>query len=105
MSASRPWTAEEEALLGTKSDRALARKFGRPVEAVEARRRLKGVFQVKKWRPADEKILGARPDDQVAMLLGRSTMNVAWRRRKLGIPCFYIHRPWAPEQLELLGRK
>ena len=42
----RRWTAEEDSLLGTKSDRALARKFGRTVKAVKNRRRLKGVFLV-----------------------------------------------------------
>ena len=71
MSASGPWTEDEEALLGARSDRTLARKFGRTVEAVKARRRLKGIFLMKDWRPADDKILGTRPDNQVAMLLGR----------------------------------
>ena len=104
-SSRRPWTAEEDSLLGTKSDRALARKFGRTVKAVKTRRRLKGVSLVKEWRPEDDKILGTRPDRQVALLLGRLIENVAWRRRKLGIPCFYEHRPWTPDQLELLGRK
>ena len=68
----RRWTAEEDSLLGTKSDRALARRFGRTVKAVKARRQLKGVFLMKEWRPEDDKILGTRPDRQVAMLLGRS---------------------------------
>jgi len=101
----RRWTAEEDSLLGTKSDRALARKFGRTVKAVKNRRRLKGVFLVKEWRPEDDKILGTRLDRQAALLLGRLIENVAWRRRKLGIPCCYENRPWKPEELELLGRK
>ena len=67
----RPWTAEEDALLGTRSDRALARNLGRTVKAVQNRRQLKGVRLMKKWRPEDDKILGTRPDRQVAMLLGR----------------------------------
>ena len=82
----RPWTTEEDSLLGIRSDRALARKLGRTVKAVKNRRRLKKVFLVKEWRPEDDKILGTRPDRQVALLLGRLIENVAWRRRKLGIP-------------------
>jgi len=101
----RPWTAEEDSLLGTKSDHALARKLGRTVKAVKNRRRLKGVFLVKEWRPEDDKILGTRPDRQVALLLGRLIENVAWRRRKLGIPCCYENLRWTPEQLELVGQK
>ncbi|MDE3099090.1 MAG: hypothetical protein KGJ88_06420 [Verrucomicrobiota bacterium] len=35
LSKNRPWTADEERLLGTKPDRALARKLGRTVTAVD----------------------------------------------------------------------
>ena len=101
----RRWTAAEDAFLGTKSDRALARKFGRTVKAIKARRQAKGVFLVKEWKPEDNKILGTRPDLQAAMLLGRSAASIAWRRRKLGIPYFYKFRRWTLEQLELLGQK
>jgi len=80
----RPWTAEEDSLLGTKSDRALARKLGRTVKAVKTRRRLKGVFLVKEWRPEDDKILGTRPDRQVALLLGRLIEN-EWRFKSGGL--------------------
>ena len=101
----RRWMAAEDSFLGTKSDRALARKFGRTVKAIKARRQAKGVFLVKEWKPEDNKILGTRPDLQAAMLLGRSAASIAWRRRKLGIPYFYKFRPWTLEQLELLGQK
>jgi len=101
----RRWTEAEDSLLGTKSDRALARKFGRTVKAIKARRQAKGVFLVKEWKPEDNKILGTRPDLQAAMLLGRSAASIAWRRRKLGIPYFYKFRRWTLEQLELLGQK
>ena len=101
----RRWTEAEDSLLGTKSDRALARKLGRTVKAIKARRQAKGVFLVKEWRPEDDKILGTRPDQQVAMLLGRSEASIAWRRHKLGIPCFHKFRRWTPEQLALLGQK
>jgi len=99
----RPWTAEEDQLLGTKPDRILARRFDRSVVAVTARRRLKHIRFIKVWRPEDDQILGTRPDRQVAMLLGRSLSNVAGRRRKLGIPCRFDHRPWAPHELDMLG--
>jgi uncharacterized protein (TIGR04141 family) len=54
----RHWTSEEEELLGRKSDRTLARKFGRSVAAVAARRRQHQISLIKPWRPADDKLLG-----------------------------------------------
>src|SRR6266536_4106366 len=83
------WSPAEDALLGTMTDRKLARKLGRSVKAVKGRRQHKRIcFLLKPWRPEDEKVLGTRPDRQIATLLGRTLMNVAQRRRMLGIPCF-----------------
>jgi hypothetical protein len=79
------WTVEEDELLGTKSDRALARKLGRSVGAVKGRRHHRRIRFLKPWRPEDDKVLGTRPDNQIARLLGRPAYAVGWRRRKLGI--------------------
>jgi hypothetical protein len=98
------WSDAEDQLLGTKSDRALARKLGRSVAAVKGRRHHKRIRFLKPWRPEDDKILGTRPDSQIARLLGRPAYTVGWRRRKLGIPYRrYERRPWSREELELLG--
>lgn len=77
----RPWSREEEQLLGTKSDRALARKFGRTTLAVATRRRQLGISLLKPWRLEDDKLLGLRPDGQVALLLKRPRYQVAYMRR------------------------
>lgn len=99
------WTLEEDRLLGTKPDEALARKFGRPVSAVRHRRGKKRIRLKKDWRPEDDKVLGTRTDHEIALLLGRSVTNVAWRRNKLGIPPKAKARPWTPEEESLLGQK
>jgi hypothetical protein len=97
------WTLEEDQLLGTQPDEVLARKFGRPVSTVRARRWKKRIRVKKDWRPEDDKILGTRTDQEIALLLGRSITNVAWRRNKLGIPPKAQARPWLPEEEALLG--
>jgi len=99
------WTLEEDRLLGTKSDKVLARKFGRSVSAVRHRRWKKRIRVKKDWRPEDDKILGTRTDHDVALFLGRSHTNVAWRRRKLGVPPKAKPRPWTQEEEALLGAK
>jgi hypothetical protein len=66
----RHWTAEEERLLGTKSDCVLARKFDRTVTAVTARRHRKHIRFLKKWN--------------------RTLSGVSRRRVRLKIP------PWRP---------
>jgi hypothetical protein len=113
----RRWTVDEDRLLGTKPDRALAKKFGRTTTAVAARRHLKHISLIKKWRPEDDKLLGNRPDAQVAMLLKRPRYQVAYRRRQFGIafkhPDYHLWKPgetamlgWQPDRkiAELTGR-
>ena len=45
----------------------LARKFGRPVNAVRHRRGKKRIRAKKDWRPEDDKILGTRTDYEIAV--------------------------------------
>lgn len=99
------WTLEEDRLLGTQPDHVLARKFGRPINAVQHRRWKKRIRMKKDWRPEDDKILGTRTDHEVALLLGRSQTNVAWRRKKLDIAPKNKPHPWMPEEEALLGSK
>lgn len=101
----RHWTAEEESLLGVKSDRVLARELGRTVEAVKGRRQRKRIRLRKGWTPEEVKLLGTLLDREVAVLVGRAPYAVAWKRTKMGIPCCDDRRRWASEHLELLGRK
>jgi hypothetical protein len=101
----------EEELLGTMSDRKLARQLNRTVDSVAARRRARRIpifhSKIHKWTPDDDKLLTERPDAQVAMLLGLSRLAVQRRRLRLGIfraGRDYVRlRPWQPEEDALLG--
>jgi len=101
---SHQWSIAEDRLLGIKSDRVLAKMFGRSASAVKQRRHLKRIWLVRrKWQPADDRLLGTRSDEEIARLLGRKTWQVTWRRRKLGIRNHYRKRPWAAQELALVG--
>jgi len=85
----KAWTKEEDALLGAIPDELLARKYGRTVEAVRARRHLRRIpLPRREWRPEDDKILGTRPDAEIAERLGRVISAITYRRRQLGIISF-----------------
>ena len=100
------WSREEEQLLGTKSNRALARKFGRTTLTVVTRRWQLGNSLRKPWRPEDDKLLGLRPDEQVAMFLKRPRYQVAYRRRQLDIPFKHPNcHLWKPGEIAMLGWK
>lgn len=92
------WSEEEDALLGTMPDKPLAKKLGRSVEAVCARRHEKRISLRRKWRPDEERRLGTLPDAQVAKLLQRDQASVTERRRRLGIPSFEEKQRSAVEQ-------
>jgi hypothetical protein len=95
------WTDAEEALLGTKPDKTVARLIGRSVTAIQVRRGLKGIPitnpKHKPWRAEDEAVLGTRPDRQIAMLLGRSLIAVKTRREMLKI------RPYPGRRINRVG--
>jgi hypothetical protein len=94
-----PWTAEEEAILGTMSDREVAEKIGRSRAAVVHRRikrRIPTLFVNRKqpckcpaWTPKQRSLLGTMPDSAVARKLGCTVGSVFARRKKLGIPSFW----------------
>jgi len=105
----RRWTPEEVALLGTMSDRRLARKLRRTRPAVvHKRRKLDIPAKIEGdrfWRPEDVALLGQRSDQYIARLLGRTVGAVQRRRRKAKI---FRHPPsprrqWTPEEDALLG--
>src|SRR5208282_4984109 len=81
------WTKEEEALLGTRPDRAVGGLIARTREAVALRRHKLGIrLATGKWQPAEEALLGTGPDDAIAARLKRTVSAVALRRRRKGIP-------------------
>ena len=105
----KAWTKKEEALLGKKSDRAVAELLGRSCFRVRKRRLQLGIGAFQKWEPScpwtaeEDKLLGMMPDGEVAKRLGRSNVTVASRRRKLGIVWWRGWRPWTEEEKKLLG--
>src|SRR5581483_11332512 len=95
--AGRPWTAEEEALLGTMTDRDVGVRTGRSPATVYARRAELGIPSFRRhapltrprpWAPAEEALLGTMPDPELARRLGRQPMSVFYRRRQLRIPAY-----------------
>lgn len=81
------WTPEEDALLGTDSDKAMAAKIGRTIDAVYARRLKLGIpgGDSRKWKPEDDRCLGTASDREIAKRLNRSEREVLQRRHHLRI--------------------
>jgi hypothetical protein len=91
------WAAEETTLLGTKSDREVAKQTGRTPSSVYSRRRKLGIPNIFKRRPPSQappwtakrdKLLGTMPDMQLAAKLRCTATVIFNRRRKLGVPPF-----------------
>ena len=97
----RPWTPEEDKLLGTA-------RLGRHPTLVKRRRNAMGIapFRRKLWTPVDEALLGKLPDRDVAKRTGHSLLAACSHRRLLGIANsnpLRILRPWSKEEMGLLG--
>jgi hypothetical protein len=86
----RHWTPEEDALLGTDHDRAVAGRIGRTRSAVTTRRVNSGIRAfpgaVNYWRPEELALLGTADDDVIAATPGRTENAVMQMRQRLGIP-------------------
>jgi hypothetical protein len=83
----RPWQPAEDKLLGTASDRELARRLGRSLSSVRQRMTQLGVQSpLRHWTAADDALLGKMLDEAVARRLGRTVRAVSTRRQRLGIP-------------------
>jgi len=67
----QPWTPEEEALLGTAPDTAIAARLGRHLATVCIRRQKLGIPNAcrKLWSPEEDKLLGTKPDEELARTL------------------------------------
>ena len=101
--ARRKWTTEQDALLGTMTDAALAKLLGVHKQTIKARRWRLGIApsrprpRVAGWTPDQEALLGTLPDEEVANHLGCAVYRVRQRRRQRG------SRYWRPEEDALLG--
>jgi hypothetical protein len=103
------WTKEEMSLFGTMTDGEIARRTGRNVGSVYAKRRQSGFGPCNsKWKPWTENekaLLGKMPDTEVARLTGHPVQSVRHTRFALRIPYVNpIRMPWTSDQDALLGR-
>jgi hypothetical protein len=103
------WTKEEMSLFGTMTDGEIARRTGRKVGSVYAKRRQSGFGPCNsKWKPWTENekaLLGKMPDTEVARLTGHPVESVRRTRYLLRIP--YVNPrniPWTSEEDALLGQ-
>lgn len=102
--------ANHDHLLGTMTDRDLAKRLGCSRAAVTERRRKLRIPSFRPhrqpWRRSDEELLGTMSDWRLAKRLNRSVASVAARRRAKGIPIFnpQKHR-WTAADDKLLGER
>ena len=70
----RAWTVEQDRLLGKVADRQIARRLGRSLQAVIARRQALRIRNLdppwKVWTPEQDKLLGRVSDRAMAARLG-----------------------------------
>lgn len=104
----RPWTPEEDTLLGKLPDRLVAQKLKRSFKAVQSRRFGKGIGsanQPRVWTPREDALLGTMVDALIAKRLKRTAKAVQARRFSLGIasPTFR-QRKWTAEEDKLFEK-
>jgi hypothetical protein len=98
----RLWTNAEIALLGTDTDRAIARTLGLPMNIVRNERQRLGISALsQRWKEHEIALLGTARDSEVAHKLGKSASAVLQKRDQLGIPSF-LNR-WTDEEIALIG--
>ena len=97
------WSAAEERWLGRQPDEEVARRLGRSIIAVKARRWHLGITSSPpRWTKEEDRLLGRRPDAEVARRLGRSVAGVQGRRLKLGLRS-RPNRHWTKAEERLIG--
>jgi hypothetical protein len=101
--AHREWTAEQDALIGTDTDSAIARALNLPYSAIAYRRHSLGIARPsRRWTANQMALLGTAADQEVGRRVGKSATAVAKKRLERGIPAFE-EAPWTPEEIALLG--
>lgn len=103
----QPWRDWEIRLLGTGTDRMIAKRLGRSVHSVENKRRKLGIKSpaTRFWTKEEEAIIGRVSDAEAARRMGRTRKAVQHRRRKLGMAFFRMEhrRKWTASEEALLG--
>jgi hypothetical protein len=105
----RPWTPEEEKVLGTKPDRQVAALLKRSIGAVISRRRLKGVAYInpylRPWTASELRMLGKLPDPEVVRRTGHTIKGVQGKRQELGMLVRPHSIAWTADEEKLLGTR
>jgi len=87
----------------------LARKLGRTLVAMKAKRRMVYGSKVisRPWTARELRMLGTGPDSEIAAAIGRNCGTVQVRRGLLGIPSFRERNmfKWTPSKDRLLGTR
>lgn len=107
----RTWTAEQVALLGTDTDRAIGKRLELSAQIVTQGRRRHGIPAFRQdslpkgaWKIVrNAERLGKAPDSVLADELGISIKSVQSARRARGIPAFVERAGWDGYE-HLLGR-
>jgi hypothetical protein len=88
----RPWTKQEDALLGTMTDAALLKRLHRTENGIQLRRTRRKIAKFdrvrRRWTAEDERLLGRMSDAKIAKRLECTIQAVSMRRYHLGIPPF-----------------
>ena len=109
------WTAAEDRWLGRQPDAEVARRLGRSLRSVEARRLRLGLKQRPnpRWTQAEERLLAqtlkaprrARATRELAKQLGRSQAALETHRRAKFGRVLHAPRPWTRREERLLGTR
>jgi hypothetical protein len=89
MTITRRWTKDEDKLLGTMTDAALAKRLGCATMTVFKRRHALKIAPLRpsggynKWGVTELAMLGRWPDEELAQITGRSLAEVQAKRLEL----------------------
>jgi len=102
------WNAEADALLGTVSDRDVARRVGVDPKTARARRLRLGISVFRQphvWTAAEDALLGTVSDRELGHRLNLSPRTVQARRRLLNIAAWRIPKRRHTRRCEVCGRE
>ncbi len=98
------WTNQEIALLGTASDKKIAKRIGRSYSTVQSIRNLRGIERfggsIRRWTKREDAIVRKESASAAVIKTGRSLAAVMGRRHRFGMGATAW---WKPSEVKLLG--
>src|SRR6266478_8032880 len=104
------WTVAELKRVGKTPDSVLARRRGRTIKEVVAKRESRGIGRLTgrcPWTAREILLLGKMNDHELGRRLRRRVWTVSYRRDALDIPPFIPRsefHSWTGQEIRLLGR-